>query len=107
MTNLSTNDPGFLSLAGEIDLHEAPQVKERLLPLLNAKLPRVVVDLSGVTYIDSSGLALFIEAMQRVQAYGGIFRLCSLRPAVRTIFDIARLDQVFAIFPDRDSAAAS
>jgi anti-sigma B factor antagonist len=106
MANLSTNEPGILLLEGEIDLHASPQVKERFLPLIEAKLPRLVVDLSGVTYIDSSGLALFIEAMQRVQAYGGSFRLCSLRPTVRTIFDIARLDQVFALFPDRDSALA-
>jgi anti-sigma B factor antagonist len=106
MANLTTNEPGIILLTGEIDLHEAPHVKEKLLHVIEAKLPRVLVDLSGVTYIDSSGLALFIEAMQRVHAYGGKFRLCSLRPGVRSIFDIARLDQVFAIFPDRDSALA-
>jgi anti-sigma B factor antagonist len=106
MANVTTNESGIILLTGEIDLHEAPRVKELLLPAIEAKLPRVLVDLSGVTYIDSSGLALLIEAMQRVQAYGGKLRLCSLRPGVRSIFDIARLDQVFAIYPDRDSAVA-
>ena len=107
MISPESTDPGVLALDGEIDLHESPQVKARLQPLLNAKLPRVLVDMDGVSYIDSSGLALFIEAMQKVHAYGGKFMLCSLRPSVRTIFDIARLDQVFQIFPDRKAAQAA
>ncbi len=106
MANVTTPEPGILALDGEIDLHESPQIKEKLQPLITAKLPQILVDLDGVSYIDSSGLALFIEAMQRVQAYGGKFALCGLRPSVRTIFDIARLDQVFRIFPDRGAALA-
>ena len=106
MVNSSTPAPGILELEGEIDLHESPQIKEKIQPLVAAKHPQVLIDLGGVSYIDSSGLALFIEAMQRVQAYGGKFALCSLRPSVKSIFEIARLDQVFKIFPDRDSAMA-
>ncbi|HEV7404644.1 MAG TPA: STAS domain-containing protein [Chthoniobacteraceae bacterium] len=106
MANVTTPTPGVLALEGEIDLHESPQIKERMQPLLAAKLPRIVIDLGEVAYIDSSGLALFIETMQRVQAYGGTFALCSLRPSVKSIFEIARLDQVFRIFPDRESAVA-
>lgn len=107
MANVSTPEPGVLALEGEIDLHESPLVKEKLDPLIEAKLPKIVVDLGGVSYIDSSGLALFIESMQRIQAYGGKFALCGLRPTVKTIFEIARLDQVFQIFPDKDAAQAS
>ena len=99
MANVSTPEPGVLALEGEIDLHESPLVKEKLNPLIEAKLPRIVVDLGGVSYIDSSGLALFIESMQRIQAYGGKFALCDLRPTVKTIFEIARLDQVFRDLP--------
>jgi anti-sigma B factor antagonist len=106
MAHVTTPTPGVLALEGEIDLHESPEIKEKMQPLLAAKQPRIVIDLSGVSYIDSSGLALFIEAMQRVHSYGGKFALCSLRPSVKSIFEIARLDQVFSIFPDRDSALA-
>ena len=102
----TTPEQGVIALEGEIDLHESPMVKARLAPLLTAKMPQVLVDMDGVSYIDSSGLALFIEAMQRVQAYGGKFALCSLRPSVRSIFDIARLDQVFKIYPNRQAALA-
>lgn len=107
MAHASTPAPGILELEGEIDLHEAPQIKEKFQPMLAAKEPRIVVDLANVSYIDSSGLALFIEVMQRASEYGGKFLLCGLRPSVRAIFEIARLDQVFRIFGDREEALAA
>ena len=103
----SSSDSGVLYLEGEIDLHASPRVKEQLDPLVARKLPRLIIDLSRVSYIDSSGLALFIEALQRVQAQGGKLALCGLGPSVRTIFDIARLDQVFTIFPYQIAALAA
>jgi anti-sigma B factor antagonist len=96
--------PVVIAPEGEIDLNSSSLIKEQLEPVIAEKRPRVVVDLSGVSYIDSSGLAVFIEAMQRVQAYGGAFSLCGLRESVNHIFSIARLDQVFRIFPDRATA---
>ena len=107
MATVSTPEPGVLALEGEIDLNESPAVRERIKPLIDAQLPRIIVDLSGVSYIDSSGLALFIESMQRIQGYGGKFALTGLRPTVRTIFEIARLDQIFQIYPDVAAAQAA
>jgi anti-sigma B factor antagonist len=97
---------GILALEGEIDLHRSPQVKETLEPLIEKKMPRILIDLSAVSYIDSSGLAVLIETMQRIGAYGGKFGLFGLREGVRGIFEIARLDQIFKIFPDETSACA-
>ena len=96
--------PVIVAPEGEIDLNSSGLVKEQLEPVIGDKRPRVILDLSGVSYIDSSGLAVFIEAMQRVQSYGGAFVLCGLRESVSHIFNIARLDQVFRIFPDRAAA---
>lgn len=96
--------PGVLPLEGEIDLHVAPQLSASLANLIASKPANVVVDLSKVTYIDSSGLAALIEAMQNVARYGGKFALAGLQESVRPIFEIARLDQVFRIFPDTASA---
>ena len=87
-------------------MHRSGDVRAQLEPHIAAKEPKVVVDLGGVSYIDSSGLAVFIEAMQRVQTYGGTFALCGLRESVQHIFSVARLDQVFRIFPDSASALA-
>ena len=104
MAEINTPEPNVLSLSGEIDLHELPHLKQALEPLIRKKTPRVVVDFTGVSYIDSSGLAAFVEASQRLKAHNGKLALYGLRDNVRAIFELARLDELFAIFPDKNSA---
>src|SRR6266436_1850374 len=94
----------ILPLKGEFDLHVSPSVTASLNAMIEKKPRRLVVDLSEVTYIDSAGLAALIEAMQKVEGYGGRFLLAGLQETVRSIFEISRLDQVFQIFPDVDAA---
>ena len=97
---------GILALEGDIDLYQSPVVKEKFNEFIDRKFERILVDLSAVTYMDSSGLALFIESLQRISAYGGKLALFGLQPGVRHIFVIARLDQVFRLFPDEAAARA-
>jgi anti-sigma B factor antagonist len=99
--------PDTLVLDGEIDLHRSPEIKERLAPLFQRKAPRILIDLSAVTYIDSSGLAVLIEALQRAVSYGGKLGLFGLQESVRHIFEIARLDQVFQVYPDEAAATSA
>jgi anti-sigma B factor antagonist len=104
---VSQPEPTIITLDGEIDLHESPNVRETLRPLIEGKVPRIYIDMAEVTYIDSSGLAVLIDAMQRIANYGGKFGLIALRPAVRTVLEIARLDQVFRVYADRASAVSA
>jgi anti-sigma B factor antagonist len=106
MANAPKNKIGILALEGDIDLHRSPEVKETLEPLIAEKIPRILLDFSKVSYIDSSGLATMIETLQRVQNYGGKFAMFGLRDSVRTVFEIARLDQIFPLFPDEAAAVA-
>ena len=99
--------PNVLPLDGEIDLHVSPRVAAALGSMIDTKPKRLVVDLTKVTYIDSSGLAVLIEGMQNVEAYGGKFILAGIQDNVKPIFEIARLDQVFIIFPHVDAALAA
>lgn len=99
--------PDVLPLEGEIDLHVSPEVAEALRTMTAKKPKRVVVDLTKVTYLDSSGLAVLIEGMQNVQEYGGKFAVAGMQESVKHIFDIARLDQVFQIFSTVDEALAA
>jgi anti-sigma B factor antagonist len=99
--------PNVLPLEGEIDLHVSPNITASLNMMIEKKPSRLIVDLSRVSYIDSSGLAVLIEGMQRVQQYGGKFALAGLQESVRIVFEIARLDQVFQIFPTVDAARAA
>ena len=98
------DQPNVLPLEGEIDLHVSSNVAASLQMMTEKKPKQLIVDLARVSYIDSSGLAALIEGMQNVQEYGGKFALANLQEPVRTIFEIARLDQVFRIFPDVDAA---
>ncbi len=61
-------------LEGEIDLHVSPAIAISLQEIIARKPARLLVDLSRVSYVDSSGLAVLIDAMQKVQKYGGILR---------------------------------
>ena len=89
----------FLPLEGEIDLHRSPRVERSLASIIKKKPEQVVVDLSGVTFIDSSGVAVLIRALQSIQGYGGKLTLSGVNDKVRPIFEIARLDQIFVIDP--------
>ena len=94
-----------IPLEGEIDLHVSPRIANTLNAALKEQPRNLIVDLSRVSYIDSSGLAVLIEAMQNAERYGGKFALAALQENVKPIFEIARLDQVFRIFPDVQSAS--
>lgn len=96
-----------LPLEGDIDLHVSPVVREALNAMIKKKPERIVIDLSRVTYIDSSGVAALILAMQDVEAYGGKFFLSGLQETLRLIFETSRLEPVFRIFPDVDAALAA
>jgi anti-anti-sigma factor len=99
-------EPNLLILEGEIDLHASPRVREAASLLLDQQTPRILIDLSGVTYMDSSGIAVLIETMQRAQGYGGHLALFAISHRVRMVFEIAQLDRVLNLFPDKASAQA-
>ena len=88
-------------------MHVSPIISASLNEMIANKPKHLVVDLSRVTYVDSSGLAVLIEAMQKVNKYGGKFAIVGMQQTVRSIFEIARLDQVFRIFPDLDAASVA
>ena len=94
----------FFVLKGDVDLSATPDVRIAMEKILVERVPRLIVDMCEVRYIDSSGLAFLIESLQRVKGWGGRFGLCGMSGAVKEVFRIARLDQVFEIFEDRGAA---
>jgi anti-sigma B factor antagonist len=97
----------ILALEGEIDLHLSPGVAQELQVLVRQQPPKLIVDLTKVSYIDSSGLAVLLEGMQSVASYRGKFCLIGVGAPLRTVFESSRLDQVFRIYPDVDAALAA
>ena len=102
-----SDSPLVLPLKGEIDLHVSPGIALSLAGLAATRRASIVLDLTDVTYVDSSGLAVLIQGMQDVREYGGMFALAGLPENVRPIFEIAGLDQIFQIFPDVNAALAA
>ena len=96
----------LLKLEGEIDLHRSPDIKRELQEATQAQPARLLIDLSDVSYIDSSGLAVLLNGMQNVEAYGGKLFLVGPSDSVRAIFETSKLDQVFRIVPSVDAAEA-
>ena len=96
-----------LPLEGEIDLHVSPRLDRALASMIKKRPAHLRVDFSGVTFIDSSGLAVLIRAMQNVKEYGGKLTLSGITADVRPIFEMARLDQLFVIDPRDDGLLAA
>jgi anti-sigma B factor antagonist len=94
----------IISITGDIDLESSPQLRDFLKPKAAQKIPRLLLDFAGVSYIDSSGLATLIEYFQAVQSFGGKLALASLSPRVKNVFEIVRLEQIFSLYPDIPAA---
>jgi anti-anti-sigma factor len=102
-----TKSHHVFSPEGAIDLHVSPEVRAALLELIDKKPKRLVVDLAKVPYVDSSGIAVLILAMQSLEHEGGRFLLAGAQEAVLTILESAKLDQYFKLYPDVDAALAA
>jgi len=107
MADSKTSAHKLIELEGEIDLHRSPDVRRDLQAAMAGKPAKVMVDLSKVTYIDSSGLAALLEGMQGVEFYGGKFYLVAVQEIVRPIFETSKLNEVFRMVPSVDAAEAA
>ena len=92
------------TLVGRLDAYAAPSARAQIIASLDERAPCAVVDLAGVTIIDSSGLGALVAAMKRAREAGGDVALAGMQESVRIIFELTRLDCSFAIAPDVPSA---
>jgi anti-sigma B factor antagonist len=81
-----------------VDAHNAGELKRRLLGLSAVGKNKVLVDLTEVRFIDSSGLGALIAAYKSATTNGGILALAGLQPPVRSVFELTRLHRVFKVF---------
>lgn len=86
-----------VEVRGELDVATSPDLRATLHPVAVAGPPRVVVDLSGVSFIDSTGIGVLVTALKQVRARGGQMVLRSPQPMVRKVLAITGLDRVFTI----------
>lgn len=86
-----------LQPSGDVDMSQSPALRDAIRQAFQDRPERLVVDLDQVEYMDSSGLATLVEAMKTINNQNRRLVLCNMRPRVRAIFEIARLDRYFVI----------
>lgn len=102
------SDTTIIDVTGDIDLYSSPQVRQTILDTLNQKLgTRVLINLTGVKYIDSSGVASLVEGLQLSRKSQVRFALCGLNKAPRQVLELTRLIKVFDIFDSVEDALAT
>ena len=94
-----------LHLTVRFDAHEVKPVADWLQEQVDAKHPQVVVDLTGVNFIDSTALSTQVRGLKHCRERNGDLHLCSLQQPVRVIFELTRLDKAFDIFASEREAA--
>lgn len=91
---------------GDVDLYTSTRLREVLLNELRSGAPSVLVNMSGVTYIDSSGIATLVEGLQLSKQTQTRYGLFGLRRNARSVLELARLRTIFAIFENEQEALA-
>ena len=91
----------LLALAGEIDLHYSPQLREKSLASLKAGRP-LLIDMSRVEYIDSSGIAALVEGFQTAKSAGLAYGLLDISKNAMQVLALTRLDKIFALYTSAD-----
>jgi len=97
-------DATIVHLVGEVDLRTSPQLRGTFLDLLDQKPVRIILDLTGVSYIDSSGVGTVVELKRRALRNESKVVLVGLQPRVRSLFEITRLDKFFTVVNTIDEA---
>jgi anti-sigma B factor antagonist len=86
-----------LEVRGEIDVASSPQLHSSISELIEAEPEIVVVDLSGVSFIDSTGLGVLVSAETQVREAGKSLRLVVTQPQIMKLLELTGLDEVFTV----------
>ena len=91
---------------GDIDINCSPALKKAFDKLISQKTPKIVIEMTKVVYVDSSGLATLVGILKNMRSYGGKMRLAGMSPKVKSLFEITKLDKLFEIMASEEEAIA-
>lgn len=102
VSSRSQGDHAVVIAAGEIDLYTAPRLHSELAAVIANSAPetRIVVDMSGVEFCDSTGMNVLLSCLRQARQRGGELELAAPRPAVKKILQVTGLDAVFTVNTD-------
>ncbi|HOP28900.1 MAG TPA: STAS domain-containing protein [Spirochaetota bacterium] len=94
----------ILDISGEIDLYNAPEIKDIVNKLIEQKKYSVVINLKEVTYIDSSGIGALISSLSNLKKYHGGLKIINVFASVKKVFELTKLTSFFEIYDSEDDA---
>ena len=106
VSQTSAGNVPILAVTGEVDVYSAPEVKERIGELIHSGPATLIIDLSGVAFLDSTGLGALVEARTAAAEAGGSLPIVCTQERILKLFTITGLDGVFSIHPDVGAAVA-
>ncbi len=90
--------------SGRLDVAGAPTLKAAIGDLVKTGTPRLVIDMEGVSFVDSTGLGSVIAALKLARSSKGDLRLAAPNQQVRVVLELTTLDRVFAYYPTVEDA---
>jgi len=107
LSTRSENGRTIVEVAGEIDVYTAPRLREQLAELVDSGRYDIVVDMSGVEFLDSTGLGVLVGGLKRVRTHDGSLHLVCTQERILKIFRITGLTKVFPIHETVEAAVAA
>ena len=103
----STNqDVDIVTIGGRLVMADAAEARSSFNKIIADNAKKLVVDLSEITFIDTSGLSVLISAYKMVRAKGGRMVLCGIPANVRMLLELTRLNEIFELFASTEAALA-
>lgn len=104
VTKEELNDHLLLTVDGRLDTTQSDAFEKEMMQVLEEGNKKIIMDCSGLNYISSSGLRIFLTMQKRMMAVGGTFKICNLQPSIQEIFDMSGFSMIFSIYPDKEAA---
>ncbi len=95
-----------IDVEGEVDVYTAPKLRERIISLLDEQRTRIIVNLQGVTFMDSTGLGVLVGGLKRVKERGGELAIAGAHGTVHRVLGVTGLNAVFPMHESVDQATA-
>jgi anti-sigma B factor antagonist len=107
VSRTNAGDVPIVAVSGEVDVYSAPALKDNITELLESGVTTLIVDLSGVAFLDSTGLGALVEARAATSDAGGSLPIVCSQERILKLFTITGLDGVFTIHSSIGDAVAA
>lgn len=97
----------ILDPLGRLDITTAWQFRLKLQEAISEATPHILVNLSEVNFIDSSGLTSLVAGMRDADKIEGSFRLCNVHPEAKLVFEVTMMDSVFEMYDTEEEALSA